>query len=177
VGGRARAGCRVLCWWLVGFAAGRCMYEPIRSVAAIAAVLAVAVAAHGQPAQQTAAVETISTQSGPVNVERLAELDNPWGMTFLPDGQLLITEKPGRLRVYADGKLSEPIMGVPKVDYQDQGGLLDVEIDPDFERNRLVYLSYSEAAPQQPALEGDEPDPRLGEFHDPTDTVLKGAAV
>ena len=153
------------------------MYEPIRSAAAVAVVFAVAAAAHGQPAQEAVSIETISTQSGAVNVERLAQLDNPWGMAFLPDGGLLITEKPGRLRVYAEGELSEPISGVPEVEYQDQGGLLDVEIDPDFASNRFVYLSYSEAAEQQPAVESDEPDPRLGEFQDLTDTVLKGAAV
>lgn len=112
-----------------------------------------------------------------MKVERLATLDNPWGMAFLPDGRLLISEKPGRLRVYADGKLSEPIKGVPRVEYAGQGGLLDVEIDPDFARNRLVYLSYSEAAEQQPKVESDEPDPRLGEFQDLKDTVLKGAAL
>lgn len=153
------------------------MHQPIRSAAAVAAVLAAVAAAHGQPAEQAESVETISTQSGPVNVERLAQLDNPWGMAFLPDGRLLITEKPGRLRVYADGELSEPITGVPEVEYRDQGGLLDVEIDPDFARNRLVYLSYSEAAEQQPEVDSDDPDPRLGEFQDLTDTVLKGAAV
>src|SRR4051794_7359708 len=92
----------------------------------------------------------VQSNSGPVNVESLAKLDNPWGMTFLPDGRLLITEKPGRLRVFADGKLSEPIAGVPKVAYKGQGGLLDVEIDPDFANNRLVYLSYSEPAEEQP---------------------------
>lgn len=152
------------------------MHEPIRWAAAVAAVLVVAAASHGQP-RQRASVETIATQSGPVNVERLAQLDNPWGMTFLPDGRLLISEKPGRLRVYADGELSEPIAGVPEVEYKDQGGLLDVEIDPDFARNGFVYLSYSEAAEQQPDVESDDSDPRLGEFQDLTDTVLKGAAV
>jgi aldose sugar dehydrogenase len=64
-------------------------------------------------------------------------------MTFLPDGRLLVTEKPGRLRIYSDGKLSEPIGGVPKVAYRGQGGLLDVEIDPDFARNGLVYAQWT----------------------------------
>jgi glucose/arabinose dehydrogenase len=153
------------------------MVKTIRSATALAAALVAAAAAHAQAAQQTTSAETISTQSGPVHVERLATLDNPWGMTFLPDGRLLISEKPGRLRVYADGKLSEPIKGVPRVEFRDQGGLLDVEIDPDFARNGLVYLSYSEAAEQQPKVERDESDPRLGEFQDLTDTVLKGTAV
>jgi len=153
------------------------MVKTIRSATALAAALVAAAAAHAQAAQQTTSAETISTQSGLVHVERLATLDNPWGMTFLPDGRLLISEKPGRLRVYADGKLSEPIKGVPTVEFRDQGGLLDVEIDPDFARNGLVYLSYSEAAEQQPKVERDESDPRLGEFQDLTDTVLKGTAV
>jgi len=141
------------------------------------AVLGGGVAAQAHAAQQTQLAPTVSTQSGPVTVERLAQLDNPWGMVFLPDGRLLITEKPGRLRVYADGKLSEPIKGVPAVDYQDQGGLLGVTIDPDFARNGWVYLSYAEAAGQQPDVDSDQADPRLGVFQDLADTVLKGAAV
>jgi aldose sugar dehydrogenase len=75
-------------------------------------------------------------------------LSNPWGMTFIPDGQILVTEKAGTLRlVSADGtKVSQPILGVPLVDTSanSQGGLLDVEIDPNFEANRQVYLSFSE---------------------------------
>ncbi len=72
-------------------------------------------------------------------------LQNPWGMTFLPDGRLLVTEKPGRLRVVrADGTLSEPVAGIPAVDARGQGGLLDVTLDPDFATSRLVYWSFSE---------------------------------
>jgi aldose sugar dehydrogenase len=75
-------------------------------------------------------------------------LTNPWGMTFLPDGQILVTEKAGTLRIVsADGtKVSPPIAGVPLVDTSanSQGGLLDVEIDPNFATNRRVYFSYSE---------------------------------
>lgn len=121
--------------------------------------------------------EALSTQSGTINVESLAKLDNPWAMTFLPDGRLLITEKPGHLRNYADGRLSAPITGAPKVSYDEQGGLLDVKIDADFVCNRLVYLSYAEAAEQQPPNAREEPDPRLGPFQDLKDNVLKGAAV
>ena len=119
----------------------------------------------------------VQTQSGPVNVESLAKLDNPWGMAFLPDGKLLITEKPGRLRIYADGKLSEPISGVPKVAYRQQGGLLDVEIDPDFANNKLVYLSYAEPAEQQPPDTKDTIDQRLGTFFRGDDPMIKNAAV
>ncbi len=127
--------------------------------------------------RNTQAAEVLNTKSGPVNVERLAGLEYPWAMAFTPDGGLLITEKPGRLRLYSGDKLSEPIKGVPKVTYRGQGGLLDVEVDPDFGRNHLVYLSYSEAAEQQPSGAKLIPDPRLGKGVDKEDNVLKGAAV
>jgi glucose/arabinose dehydrogenase len=72
-------------------------------------------------------------------------LQNPWGMTFLPGGRMLVTEKPGRLRIVSsDGKLSEPVTGLPAVDARNQGGLLDVAIDPGFASNRLIYWSYAE---------------------------------
>lgn len=80
----------------------------------------------------------------PHRVVRVAEgLEHPWGMAFLPDGSLLVTERPGRLRLLRDGLLSEPIKGVPDVLARGQGGLLDVAIHPEFASNRLVYLSYS----------------------------------
>ncbi len=69
----------------------------------------------------------------------------PWGMTFLPDGNMLVTERVGQLRtITPDGRVSEPIQGVPTVFVQQQGGLLDVALDPNFASNRLVYLSYAE---------------------------------
>ena len=69
----------------------------------------------------------------------------PWGMAFLPDRRILVTEKPGTLRIVStDGKLSDPVEGVPRVDYRSQGGLLGIAIDPNFASNRLVYLSFSE---------------------------------
>jgi glucose/arabinose dehydrogenase len=79
-------------------------------------------------------------------VETVAEgLEHPWGLAFLPDGRMLVTERPGRLRIVSlDGTISEPISGLPEVDARGQGGLLDVAVDHDFERSRLVYLSYSE---------------------------------
>ena len=75
-------------------------------------------------------------------------LVNPWGLAFLPDGKMLVTEKPGRLRVVsADGKtLSEPVAGLPMVDTRGQGGLLDVALDPAFQTNQLIYWSYAEPA-------------------------------
>jgi glucose/arabinose dehydrogenase len=72
-------------------------------------------------------------------------LVSPWGLTFLPDGRMLVTEKPGRLRIVTpDGKLSEPIAGLPEVDARNQAGLLDVAIDPAFQKNRLIYWTYTE---------------------------------
>jgi glucose/arabinose dehydrogenase len=72
-------------------------------------------------------------------------LVSPWGMTFLPDGRMLVTEKPGRLRIVtADGRLSEPVSGLPAVAAQGQGGLLDVTLDPVYAKNNLIYWSYSE---------------------------------
>ncbi len=126
------------------------------------------------------AAETIDAKSVKISVESLAKLDNPWGMAYLPDGRLLITEKPGRLKIFADGKdgkLSEPIGGVPKVEFKDQGGLLDVAVDPDFANNSFIYLSYTERAEQQPKDAKVKTDPRLGKFVDPEDKVLKGTAV
>lgn len=79
-------------------------------------------------------------------IETLAEgLEHPWALEFLPDGSMLVTERPGRLRVVtADGEISGPIAGVPEVDNRNQGGLLDVAIAPDFASSRLIFLSFSE---------------------------------
>lgn len=88
----------------------------------------------------------IGTERGPIRLVTVARgLERPWGMAFLPDGRLLVTEKPGRLRVVgADGKVGPPLAGVPAVDAAGQGGLLDVALDPEFAANRIVYLSYAE---------------------------------
>jgi len=75
-------------------------------------------------------------------------LEHPWGLAFLPGGGMLVTERPGRLRrVAADGRLSEPLRGVPPVAAGGQGGLLDVALSPRFAQDRLVYLSFSEPGP------------------------------
>lgn len=88
----------------------------------------------------------LSTETGPIAVEIVAgDLDHPWGLAFLPDGSMLVTERPGRLRVVAvDGRVSPPVSGVPEVYARGQGGLLDVTLDPDFASNSLIYLSYAE---------------------------------
>jgi glucose/arabinose dehydrogenase len=87
-----------------------------------------------------------NTKAGTIKVETVATgLSHPWGLAFLPDGRMLVTERTGTLRLVSkDGKLSAPLSGVPEVVVAGQGGLLDVAIDPDFKSNNLVYLSYSE---------------------------------
>ncbi|HEX6831707.1 MAG TPA: PQQ-dependent sugar dehydrogenase, partial [Methyloceanibacter sp.] len=86
------------------------------------------------------------TKAGTIKVETVATgLSHPWGLAFLPDGRMLVTERTGTLRLVSkDGKLSPPLSGVPQVVVAGQGGLLDVAIDPDFKSNNLVYLTYSE---------------------------------
>ncbi|MCC6923987.1 MAG: PQQ-dependent sugar dehydrogenase, partial [Nitrosomonas sp.] len=74
-------------------------------------------------------------------------LFHPWGMAFLPDGRMLVTERIGRLRIVnPDGQIADPVKGVPAVFAEQQGGLLDVALDPNFATNRLIYLSYAESA-------------------------------
>ena len=92
-------------------------------------------APHQQPSGET-----------PVTITAVAGgLEHPWSLAFLPDGRMLVTERPGRLRyVDAKGTLSGPIAGVPAVYAQRQGGLLDVVPDPDFAANSTIYLSYAE---------------------------------
>ena len=82
-----------------------------------------------------------------IHVETVARgLEHPWGLAFLPGGRMLVTERPGRLRIAEqNGQLSPPLAGVPQVQAGGQGGLLDVALDPRFADNRLVYLSYAES--------------------------------
>jgi glucose/arabinose dehydrogenase len=103
-------------------------------------------AAHQQPAfeGQTRAPER---QSGVAfDVLTVARgLQNPWGLAFLPDGRMLVTERPGRLRIVArDRSLSPPVAGLPAVDARGQGGLLDVALDPGFASSGMIYWSYAE---------------------------------
>ena len=72
-------------------------------------------------------------------------LEHPWGLAFLPGGELLVTERAGRMRIVReDGSLSQPVAGIPEVDARDQGGLLDVVLDPAYGDNQRIYWSYSE---------------------------------
>ena len=84
--------------------------------------------------------------SWPFVATPVTQLSEPWAMTFLPDGRMLITEKPGRLLIVTQGgEQSAPVAGVPDVDYGGQGGLGDVILHPEFATNHVIYLSYAEA--------------------------------
>jgi glucose/arabinose dehydrogenase len=121
-----------------------------RSTWLLGALLAVAVEA---PAQNRASpplpplAETVFSADYAIRVVEVAGgLQNPWSMQFLPNGDLLITERPGQLRIVRGGVLDpEPIPGVPEVRQTFLAGLFDVLLHPDFERNRKLYLSYAKA--------------------------------
>ncbi len=92
------------------------------------------------------ACTTANDESWPFEATPVAKLDQPWAMTFLPDGRMLVTEKRGQLRIVTQaGEISAPVRGVPEVDYGGQGGLGDIVLHPDFSNTGSVYLSYAEA--------------------------------
>src|ERR1700730_12617654 len=113
----------------------------ITLTAALASMLAVSMPL----AAQTTKAPPVTTGQA-IKVETFAKgLVHPWGMAFLPDGRLLVTERPGRLRIVGkDGTLSAPLQGTPKVYASGQGGLLDVQLGPDFVSSGLIYLSYAD---------------------------------
>jgi glucose/arabinose dehydrogenase len=83
----------------------------------------------------------------PFEITEVTQFDEPWAMTFLPDGRMLVAEKKGRLLVVdQDGKVVGSVRGVPNVDYLGHGGLGDVVLHPNFDENHLVYISYVEGA-------------------------------
>ena len=92
-----------------------------------------------------AAAQSYGSQEHPFRVVKVAEgLEQPWSVSFLPDGRMLVTEKAGRLRLVVNGKLvSAPIAGMPQVTVHGQGGFFDAVPHPDFSRNSLLYLSYA----------------------------------
>jgi aldose sugar dehydrogenase len=107
-------------------------------------LIAIAFAGSAAPA----VAQTFPSSAGNLNVETIARgLERPWGLAFLPDGKMLVTERAGRLRVATrDGRLSPPVSGVPAVRANGQGGLHDVVLDRDFAANRTVYFCYAEPA-------------------------------
>ncbi|MGD9941830.1 MAG: PQQ-dependent sugar dehydrogenase [Burkholderiaceae bacterium] len=114
-------------------------------------------------------------------VEVAAGLEHPWALAFLPDGRMLVTERPGRLRLLsADGKQQAAVDGVPRVHARGQGGLLDVALSPTFAQDRTLFLSYAEPTRNGArtavarATLSDSPNPSLrelrvifGQKHDP----------
>jgi len=94
----------------------------------------------------TASAQELSSSAGTLNVTTIVRgLEHPWSMEFLPDGRILVSERPGRLRIISkEGTRSEPLTGIPGVFAEGQGGLLDIALDPGFSRNMLIYFSYAE---------------------------------
>lgn len=95
----------------------------------------------------------VKSEKQTVRLEVVAKnLETPWGLAFLPDGRLLVTERPGRLRIVDKGdgtQLLPPVSGTPKVWEVQDGGMFDVEVHPDYARNGWIYLSYSEPGPEK----------------------------
>src|SRR6266550_1059643 len=110
---------------------GGCLMKALSLFAAGVVTLAGAAAAAGAP-------QTFPSSAGPLAVETFATgLVRPWSLAFLPDGRLLVTERPGRMRLVSrDGKLSPPVSGLPKIYSYDQVGLADVALDRNFSTNR-----------------------------------------
>lgn len=101
----------------------------------------------GEAVQPSNAADAATPQASgkPFAVQEVAQFNEPWAMTFLPDGRALVTEQPGRLLIWSEDGQTIEVAGVPEVDYGGQGGLGDVVLHPDFANNGLVYLSYAEA--------------------------------
>ena len=110
---------------------------PMKTAAALFALLLVA------PSLATA--QTFPSSAGELKVESVARgLVHPWSLAFLPDGRMLVTERPGRMRIVAsDGKLSPPLPGLPKVHSGGQAGLLDVALDRGFAQNGTIYFCFN----------------------------------
>ena len=91
---------------------------------------------------------TITTEKATIDVSKVAGgLNHPWGMAFLPDGRMLVTERSGALQlISADGKTKTAITGLPAIDVRGQGGLLDVILAKDFADSKQIFFSYSEPA-------------------------------
>jgi glucose/arabinose dehydrogenase len=107
----------------------------------VASVLSISAALH-----VSAAAETFRSAVGDISVATVvAGLERPWALAFLPDGRMVVTEKPGRMRIVArGGGLSPPLGAVPQVFASGQGGLLDVIVDRGFAQSRTIYFCYAE---------------------------------
>jgi glucose/arabinose dehydrogenase/cytochrome c5 len=110
--------------------------------------------------------QLIKSEKQAFKIEVVArDIETPWGLAFLPDGRLLVTERPGRLRIVQKGKLAgDTVTGTPKVWEKQDGGLLDVEVHPEYAKNGWIYLAYAEtlpgyAAPPPPEAPPAAPNP------------------
>ncbi len=102
--------------------------------------------------------QIVKSEKQTLRIEVVArDIETPWGLAFLPDGRLLITERPGRLRILEKGKLLPPVSGTPKVWERQDGGLFDVEVHPQYAKNGWIYLAYSETVPNY-VPPADKPD-------------------
>lgn len=131
----------------------------VRAVLAVLPAVAVGVAPVVTPNPAAAQNDVHRSALHDFRVVTVAEgLVIPWSMAFLPGGDMLVTERPGRLRIIRGGKLlPDPVAGVPAVKAEGQGGLLDVALHPDFANNRWVYLSYS-----KPSADGSQSTTAVG---------------
>lgn len=111
------------------------------------AILLAAALAAPLPASAAGEVGTFDTQEVKVKAETIVDgLNHPWGLDFLPGGDVVLTERAGRMRILSDGKLSEPVDGVPEVFAHGQGGLLDVLAARDFDKTGTIFFSYAQPA-------------------------------
>lgn len=112
----------------------------------LSSVSIAAIIALGSAGITTANAEPIKTRWVDVEIETVAEgLERPWGIAFIGEGRMLVSELPGRLRIVeADGTLGQPITGLPEVRVRNQGGLLDVTLAPDYAESKRIYISWSE---------------------------------
>ena len=122
--------------------------NPAVSLALLTTALAVAPPLSGQPSGSGAVASTSTVYESArhdFRVTTVAEgFDHPWSIAWLPNGDMLVTERAGRLRIVRDGKLlSDPVTGVPRVRVRGQGGLLEVLPHPDFATNGFIYLSFA----------------------------------
>lgn len=119
--------------------------RPVTALPLAACAALFALSAQSQPLAATpAAADALRLEARPV----ASGLEHPWALAFLPDGRYLVTEKPGRMRIIeADGRVLAPLAGLPALATDGQGGLLDVQLDSDFARNRMLYFCFSEPGP------------------------------
>jgi len=96
--------------------------------------------------------EVIKSKKATFHIELVASgLETPWGLAFLPDGRLLVTERPGRLRIITkDGKMSDPVKGTPAVIERQDSGLLDIAVSPTYAKDGWIYMAYTDTPPGVP---------------------------